>query len=291
MKTPLCSACGKNPVIWPILVCWWCRQAGVPVPKAPRRRGKKRPYASRKRWTPADDELLRRTYADTSSTELLKLFPGRPIGSIYQHAASLGLKKSRAYLTDQRREEVRRLREHGQAYRFPKGHVPANKGKKGRPSTGRMAETQFKKGNKPHTWLPVGTTRFDKDGYLQRKVSDTGYPPRDWRNVHVLLWEEAHGPVPPKHRVVFRNGDKTDIRLENLELISFAEAMRRNTIHRAEMPEEIRSVLRQIGGLRRRITMKERKHGKERDGEDDRGPEGPAVQDGRAAGRGDAGAA
>ncbi|MCS8378253.1 HNH endonuclease, partial [Pseudomonas aeruginosa] len=61
--------------------------------------------------------------------------------------------------------------------------------------------TRFKKGQKPHTWLPVGSTRISADGYLQRKISDTGYPPRDWKGIHILLWEEHFGPIPTGHCV------------------------------------------------------------------------------------------
>lgn len=275
----LCTHCGKNWVIYPVVVCWFCRQKGVKVPKPPRRRGKIRPYAPRKRWTPTDEELLRRTYSDTSSPELLKLFPGRPIGSIYQHAAILGLKKSEAYLRAQRLAEARRLREHGQAHRFPKGHVPANKGMKGRPSTGRMAETQFKKGNKPHTWMPIGSTRY-MDGYLQIKVTDTGYPPRDWRGAHVLLWEEHHGQVPPKHVVTFKDGNKAHIVIENLECIHRRELASRNRLVNQPYPEELKQVIRLIAGLKRRITCARRRSR----AEDDRGHERAPVQNRHQAG-------
>jgi hypothetical protein len=283
MEELYCQACGKWLVIRPILVCWWCRQAGVAAAPTSRRRGKASTRATRRRWTAADDDLLGRTYADTSPAALLELFPGRSISSINLRAALLGLQKSEAYLRAQHAEEGRRLCLHGRAYRFPKGHVPANKGVKGRPSTGRMAETQFKRGQKGYNWKPVGATRLDADGYLQRKVSDTGYPPRDWRNVHVLLWEEAHGPVPPKHRVVFRNGDKRDVRLENLDLITFSEGMRRNTIH--NLPPALKGAIQQIAGLRRRITCMERRRRVEGDseGRNDRRSEGASVQDGPAA--------
>nr|WP_288356107.1 HNH endonuclease signature motif containing protein [uncultured Pseudomonas sp.] len=89
--------------------------------------------------------------------------------------------------------------------------------------------------------------RFSKEGYLQRKVTDTGYPPRDWKGVHILLWEEAHGPVPSGHCLAFRDGNKRNITLENLELITRAERMRRNTIHR--YPPELKGAIRTLGRL------------------------------------------
>ncbi|MEG7227362.1 HNH endonuclease signature motif containing protein, partial [Pseudomonas aeruginosa] len=102
--------------------------------------------------------------------------------------------------------------------------------------------TRFKKGQKPHTWLPVGSTRISADGYLQRKISDTGYPPRDWKGIHILLWEEHFGPIPTGHCVCFKDNNKQNVVIDNLELITRAERMRRNSIHR--YPPELKSAIR-----------------------------------------------
>ena len=78
---------------------------------------------------------------------------------------------------------------------------------------------------------------------------------QNWKYVHVLVWEEHHGPVPPGHCVAFCNGDKGDIRVENLELLTRAERMRRNTIHR--YPPELRSAIRLVGKLNRVVARAE----------------------------------
>ncbi|HHN3312994.1 TPA: HNH endonuclease signature motif containing protein, partial [Pseudomonas aeruginosa] len=111
--------------------------------------------------------------------------------------------------------------------------------------------TRFKKGQKPHTWLPVGSTRISADGYLQRKISDTGYPPRDWKGIHILLWEEHFGPIPTGHCVCFKDNNKQNVVIDNLELITRAERMRRNSIHR--YPPELKSAIRVISKLKRTI--------------------------------------
>lgn len=121
---------------------------------------------------------------------------------------------------------------------------------KGLPARGRSSETQFKKGQKPHTWLPVGSTRVSADGYLQRKISDTGYP-RDWKSIHILLWEEHVGPIPTGHCVCFKDNNKQNVVIDNLELITRAERMRRNSIHR--YPPELKSAIRVISKLKRTI--------------------------------------
>lgn len=144
----------------------------------------------------------------------------------------------------------------GRTGRFEKGNTPHNKGKKGWAAGGNSIKTRFRKGNRPQTWVPIGSERITKDGILQRKISDTGYPQRDWKSAHALLWEQHHGPIPKGHIVRFRNGDKSDIRIENLELVSRAENMRRNSIH--NLPEALADVIRIKGVLNRRINERTR---------------------------------
>lgn len=45
------------------------------------------------------------------------------------------------------------------------------------------------------------------------------------KNIHRLVWEAFHGAIPPGFEVNHRNGDKTDNRLENLELVTRSENM------------------------------------------------------------------
>ena len=139
--------------------------------------------------------------------------------------------------------------------RFQKGHVPHNKGKQF-PPTGRRKETQFKKGHVPHCWKPIGTERIAKDGYIERKVSDTRTR-KDWVPVQNIVWMQANGEIPKGHIVVFKNRNKTDFRLENLELISRQENMRRNSIH-TKYPLEIRQVVQLRGALNRQIRKLEK---------------------------------
>ena len=106
--------------------------------------------------------------------------------------------------------------------RFEKGHVPANKGKtwdeimKSPESRARARANTFRKGHVPHTYLPVGSEVVKSDGYLWRKIAE----PNRWRQVHRLLWEELNGPVPEGMKLIFLNGDRTDIRIDNLKLVS-----------------------------------------------------------------------
>lgn len=189
-------------------------------------------------------------------TEKIASDLGLPVARIYSKAAWLGLSKTSEYLASPDAQRLRRGDNVGAAYRFPKGHVPANKGVKGISYPG-MEATQFKKGQKPHTWTPIGTERLSKEGYLQRKMFDTGCTRRDYVPVHHLVWVAHNGPVPQGHCIIFKDGDKRNITIENLDCITRAENMKRNTIH--NLPEELKEVLKLKGALNRRITCHERR--------------------------------
>lgn len=96
---------------------------------------------------------------------------------------------------------------------FKKGNVPVNKDKKGLVGANR---TSFKKGNIPSNKASVGTERFTKDGYIKVKIAE----PNKWRLKHLLLWEEYNGPLPKGHAIIFLDGNKQNIKLDNLKLIT-----------------------------------------------------------------------
>jgi hypothetical protein len=100
------------------------------------------------------------------------------------------------------------------ASQFKPGFTPWNKGKPG--STGLHANcraTQFQRGRPPEAarnYVPLGSLRLSKDGYLERKVTDAHpVPARRWVAEHRLVWERAHGAIPPGHIIVFRPGQRT----------------------------------------------------------------------------------
>lgn len=101
-------------------------------------------------------------------------------------------------------------------YYYKKGNTPWNKGKKGWQAPG-AERTWFKKGNRPQTWVPVGSETIDRDGYLKVKIAE----PNKWAYKHRLIWEQHHGQqIPPGHAVIFGDGDKRNLDPENLILVS-----------------------------------------------------------------------
>lgn len=104
--------------------------------------------------------------------------------------------------------------------RFKKGHIPANKGTHP-PTVGRMAETQFKSGHLPHNTKPIGYERITKDGYIEVKLKmRPSAHEKNFKLKHRLIWEEAHGPIPKGYKVIFLDGNKKNIDLNNLALVS-----------------------------------------------------------------------
>lgn len=211
-------------------------------------------------WCAQDVAELSRRYPH-EQTKVIAADLGRPIHTVYQKANGMGLKKDAAYLESEASGRLNGRDTRGLSSRFRKGLVPANKGLR-RPgwAPGRMASTQFKagemRGAAQHNYVPIGTERISKDGYLERKVTDDHpVPARRWVAVHRLVWEASNGPVPPGHAVAFLPGRRTTeadaITLDGLELITRAELMRRNTIHR--YPSELKQTIRLVGKLRRAI--------------------------------------
>jgi hypothetical protein len=234
--------------------------------------------AGRKRWRRADDALLRELYPHMRTSEVARRL-GRTLAATYGHADKLGLAKSEAYLASPAACRLRRGDHVGAAFRFQKGHVPANKGLRRQGwSAGRMKETQFKKGQPGWNWRPLGSERL-VDGYRYTKVSDRRRVPWtvNWKPTHVLKWEAKHGRIPRGHALLFRDGDRTNVRLRNLKLITRRELMLRNSVQ--NLPAPLRQTIQLLGALNRKINRRSPSHE-----EQDRRPAQPPVRDAGGAG-------
>lgn len=208
-----------------------------------------------KPWTPELLERLRRLYPDTPTRDVAKACE-HTLSNTYAKATKLGLKKSAAFNASPASGRIEHRPSCGAKYRYPKGHVPLNKGLR-RPGwyRGRMRETQFKKGQRPHTEVPIGTEVERKDGYIWVKVTDDVKPARrNWISKNRHVYEAAHGRIPPKHIVTFKDGDKRNFALENLECISKRDNALRNSIHR--YPKDIVQLVQLRGAINRQINRR-----------------------------------
>jgi len=64
----------------------------------------------------------------------------------------------------------------------------------------------------------VGDESTDRHGYTKTKTADG-----TWKRKHFLIWEKANGKVPKGHAVIFADGNKQNMALDNLLMVSRQE--------------------------------------------------------------------
>jgi len=108
--------------------------------------------------------------------------------------------------------------------RFKKGHIPFNKGMKGI----RMSpHSEFKKGHIPVNTLHDGAIRLRTKKNGSEKYYFIRVAKMKWVLYHRYLWEKHHGSIPKGMQVAFKDGNSLNCSIENLEIITRAENMRR----------------------------------------------------------------
>lgn len=214
-------------------------------------------------WPPEAVETLRRMYPDNQTSDVARAV-NRTVAQVYAKAADLGLHKSDAFMKSDRSGRIQRGRTDPRmvATQFKTGHNSWNKGTKGLTGTHpNCCRTQFKKGEMrgaaQHNYVPIGSYRLSKDGYLEQKVTDDQpVPARRWVGVHRLVWEAVNGPVPRGHVVCFlpgrRSAELEKITLDAVELVSRAELARRN--HPRSRDPELAKLVQLKGAITRQVN-------------------------------------
>lgn len=195
----------------------------------------------RSRWTPEQIRILAKHYTDKTPDEMNKLLSGAFTGKQINHKAKkLKIGKSDAY------RAYFGISENG---RRIKGSVSWNKGIHFE-SGGRSTETRFKPGSIPPNRKPVGSTRITVDGYIEIKIADGMFK---WRLLHREIWKQHHCEYPPRGTaIVFRDGNRQNCDISNLEVITRKQLMARNTIQ--NYPKPIREITRLRTVITRRIN-------------------------------------
>lgn len=193
-------------------------------------------------WTEDMDVILRDNYPCKYTSEVAEML-GLTSKQVLCRAKRLGLHKNP--------DVIAGIRENGM---FLKGHVPFNKGMKQHEYMSeeviqKTIATRFKKGQIPVNIKNVGYERVNVDGYVEVKT-EKGFVLK-----HRMIWVEHNGPIPKGYIVRFKNGNKQDLRIENLELVTCAQNMKDNTIH--NYPPEIKTAIRCIANINRRIKKYE----------------------------------
>ena len=163
-----------------------------------------------KKYTKEHIEYLREITPGRTNKEITKMFNEKFNLNISEKAIAQA-RKRRGIKT-------------GSDGRFKKGQTPWNKGKKGFMGPNK---TSFKKGHKPHNWVPIGSERITKDGYIEIKIQEGKFQ-KNWRGKHILVWEEHNGPVPEGHAVIFGDGNNRNFDIDNLILVSRAQLLKLN---------------------------------------------------------------
>lgn len=137
-------------------------------------------------------------------------------------------------LRDQRKKDSQRQ----------KGDAPFNKGMKqsdymSLEAIERTKATRFQKGMKPINALYDGkiTIRHSQVNKGERPYKYIRTSPGVWRLFHHVVWEQVNGPIPEGYVIAFKDGDSLNTNRNNLELITYAENMLRNSKH--QYPKEI----------------------------------------------------
>jgi HNH endonuclease len=180
-------------------------------------------------------EYLKKHYADMPTQEIAD-YLGRHKDRIIGKANQMGLRKSEAFFKSGASGRMLFGSKLGEATRFTKQCPGWNKGKKRKDYVknplilAKMEATQFKKGNVPHNRKPIATNRIADNGYIEIKVGAFENHAENYQFKHRIVWEEANGKVPASYVVCFKDGDKMNCDLSNLELVHRSELLRKNSL-------------------------------------------------------------
>lgn len=201
----------------------------------------KRHYEKRKHWTQEQLKILVDNYPESTRKEMEELLCGVFVGrAIHDKAKNIGLRKSETY------KSKYNILSNG---KFLSGGIPWNKGVNYQ-AGGRSIETRFKPGLVPKNRSDVGTKRIDSEGYVYIKIEEGKHK---FRLLHREVWKEHHGEYPPKNMIlVFRDGNKQNCDIKNLECITRKELMSRNSVQ--NYPEEIKGLIRLRAVITRKIN-------------------------------------
>lgn len=113
----------------------------------------------------------------------------------------------------------------GSTGQFTPGHRTWNTNLVGWQAGGKAPGTQYKSGHRPQTWQPIGARTRTSKGIWKVKIKDmgSGLSRFGWRELHRMIWEEAHGTQSPGTAIVFVDGNPDNLTLDNLICLTRGE--------------------------------------------------------------------
>ena len=188
--------------------------------------GLKRLFQSGSPWKPELVKQLIKLYPNKSNAEIASKLGLRET-QIEPKAFLLGLSKTKEF-----------MRERSAKTAFKKGHIPLNKGKKqveymSKEAIARTEGTRFQKGHLPHNAVGVNDgdirIRHDHKNRGGKAYKYIRLALGKWYPLHQHNWETEKGKIPKGYCLWFTDGDTMNCDVSNLELITRAENMRRNS--------------------------------------------------------------
>lgn len=208
-----------------------------------------------KRFTPEEDQYIRDHYLTQFLREMGDHI-GRTVGTICQRMKLLGIELPAEVKQKRLQQSFKNLEESGNMSRFQKGLIPHNKGKKMSPELyERCKGTMFKAGQ-----LPATCVHFGKP-YLYERIRD-GITERLWfiqestnkRSAYLAYLCRQNGIDLTGKKPILKDGfdHSRAPTLEDIMIVTNAENMRRNSLHR--YPAEVVILCQLKGALQRQIN-------------------------------------
>lgn len=112
---------------------------------------------------------------------------------------------------------------------------------------------RYKKGQISDKRKPIGSTRTSKEGYQDIKVLE-GRGKKNWDRLHKVIWEKKHGPVPEGHIIMFGDGDKSNLDVNNLICINRGQMARLNKTDMIQSDADLTRVALNIIELESKVS-------------------------------------
>jgi len=209
-----------------------------------------------KRFTPEEDQYIRDNYLTKFLREIGEHL-GRTEGTIHQRIKVIGLFIPPDIIKERLQQSFKNLAESGKMSRFQKGIIPHNKGKKMSPEIYEKCKgTMFKPGMVPATCVHFGKP------YLYERTREDGYVEKLWFIQEATNKRSAYLAYLCRQNGIDLTGKKPILKegfdhsraptLEDIIVVTNAENMRRNSMHR--YPPEVVKLCQLRGALQRQIN-------------------------------------
>ncbi|MGI4938751.1 MAG: HNH endonuclease signature motif containing protein [Janthinobacterium lividum] len=215
------------------------------VPEAPAVRdfenkvAKQRQSQTFRYWTTQELEMLRNRYPSEGPVPIAKEINRKP-AEVQDKAYKQGIKLNEPNLPKfwaaADIDELMRRYPHEDTIKLAKSlgrsvEMVWNKASKLRLKKADLGEGKVRR----HRVAKAGDIRWDVKGHYRVKVEGR----RWWPLLHHENWIAVHGPIPPKHCVLFKDGDPRNCEISNLECLPLKDRQNRLSLWPPELQEVI----------------------------------------------------